>query len=90
MIDWFGKQGIPWHLRVATRPHCREFKMLTFAHIFHSTPQDSSAVVAVMSDVISQLKIIMRELKKVYYPQDNAGCAHCSFTMVCAIILGLQ
>ena len=63
--------------------------MLTFAHIFHSTLQDSSAVVAVMSDVISQLKIIMPELKTVYYRQDNAGCDHCGFTMVCAIILGL-
>ena len=64
--------------------------MLTFAHIFLSTPKDSSAVVAVMSDVISQLKIIMAELKTVYYRQDNGGCDHCGFTMVWAIILGLQ
>ena len=64
--------------------------MMTFAHIFHSTAQDSSAVVAVMSDVISQLKIIMPELKTVYYRQDNAGCDPCGLTMVCAIILGLQ
>ena len=64
--------------------------MLTFAHIFHSTPQDSSAVVALMSDVISQLKIIVLELKTVYYRQDNAGCDHCDFTTVCSIILGLQ
>lgn len=77
-------------MRVATRRHCREFEMLTFAHIFHSTPQDSSAVVAVMSDVMSQLKVIMPELKTVYYRQDNGGCDHCGFTMVCAKILGLQ
>ena len=64
--------------------------MLTVAHIFHSTPQDNSAVVAVMSDVISQLKVIMPELKTVYYRQDSAGCDHCSFIMVCTIILGLQ
>ena len=63
--------------------------MLTFAHIFHSTLQDSSAVVAVMSHVISQLKIIMPELKTVYYRQDNGGCDHCAFTMVCAITLGV-
>ena len=63
--------------------------MLIFSHIFHSTLQDNSAVIAVMSDVISQLKIIMPELKTVYYRQDNAGCDHCGFTMVCAIILGL-
>ena len=88
--DWFGKRGIPWHLTVATRRQRGEFEMLTFAHIFHSTPQDSSAVVAVMSDVISQLKIIMPDLKTVYYRQDNAGCYHCGFTLVCAKILGLQ
>ena len=63
--------------------------MRTFAHIFRSTLQDSSAVVAVMSVVISQLKIIMPELKTVDYRQGNAGCDHCGFTMVCAIILGL-
>ena len=40
--------------------------MLLFAHIFHSTLQDSSAVVAVMSDVISQLKIIMPELSRQF------------------------
>ena len=88
--DWFGKRGIPWHLTVATRRQRGEFEMLTFAHIFHSTSQDSSAVVAVMSDVIRQLKIIMPELKTVYYRQDNAECYHCGFTLVCAKILGLQ
>ena len=88
--DWFGKRGIPWHLTVATRRQHGEFEMLTFAHIFHMTSQDSSAVVAVMSDVIRQLEIIMPELKTVYYRQDNAGCYHCGFTLVCAQILGLQ
>ena len=42
-----------------------------------------------MSDV-SQLKIIMPELKTLYYRQDNATCYHCGFALVCAKILGLQ
>ena len=63
--------------------------MLTFAHIFHSTLQDSSSVVALMSGVIIQLKIVMPELKTVYYRQGNARCDNCGFTMVRAIILGL-
>lgn len=88
--DWFGKRGIPWHLTVATRRQGGEFEMLTFAHIFHMTCQDNSAVVAIMSDVIRQLKIIMPELKTIYYRQDNAGCYHCGFTLVCAQVLGLQ
>ena len=76
--DWFGKRRIPWHLAVATR---RELQMLTFAHIFKSCSQDSSAILAVMADVIRQLKI-------VYYRQDNAGCYHCRTTLVCAAALG--
>ena len=58
--------------------------------LFHSTSEDRSAVVAVMSDVIRQLKIIMPELNTVYYLQDNAGFYHCGFTLVCAKILGIQ
>ena len=55
--------------------------MLTFAHIFKSCSQDSSAALAVMADVIRQLKI-------VYYWQDNAGCYHCGTTLVCTAALG--
>ena len=42
-------------------------------HIFHSTPQDSRAVVAVMSDVISQLKTIMPELKTFIIVKTRVG-----------------
>ena len=55
--DWFGKRGIPWHSTVATRREEGELQMLTFAHIFKSCSQDSCAVLAVMADVIRQLKI---------------------------------
>ena len=88
--ECFGKRGIPWHLTFATRRQRGELEMPISAHIFHTNPQDISAVVAVMSDVISQLKIIMPELNTVYYRQNNAGCYHCVFTLVCAKILGLQ
>ena len=37
--------------------------MLTFAHIFKSCSQDSCAVLAVMADVIWQLKIAMPGLE---------------------------
>ena len=65
--DWFGERGIPWHLTFATRREGGELQMLTFAHIFKSCSQDSSAVLAVMADVIRQLKIVMPGLKIVYY-----------------------
>ncbi|KAK3715613.1 hypothetical protein QZH41_000987 [Actinostola sp. cb2023] len=52
--------------------------------------QDSSAVLAVMADVIRQLKAIMPDLKTVSYRQDNAGCYHCGATIVCASTLGVN
>ena len=61
--DWFGKRGIPWHLTVATRREEGELQMLTFAHIFKSCSQDSCTVLAVMADVIRQLKIAMPSLR---------------------------
>ena len=61
--------------------------MLRFTHIFKSCSQDSCAVLAVMANVIRQLKIAMPGLKTVYCCQDNAGCYHCGTTLVCAAAL---
>ncbi|KAK3722873.1 hypothetical protein QZH41_020449, partial [Actinostola sp. cb2023] len=88
--DWFGKRGIPWHVTVATRKNGLEHEMLTFVHIFPSCSQDSCAVIAVMADVIKQLKITMPSLTSVFYRQDNAGCYHCGATITCARVLGLH
>ena len=87
--DWFGKRGLPWHVTVATRKKDFEYEMLTFIHIFPSCSQGSTAVIAVMSDVIKQLKVIMPSLASVYYRQDNAGCYHSGATINCARIIGM-
>ncbi|KAK3751009.1 hypothetical protein QZH41_020167 [Actinostola sp. cb2023] len=80
--DWFGKRGIPWHVRVAIRKGINdELQMLTFVNVFQNCVQDSCTVVAVMSDVLEQLKKSMPELKQVFYWQDNAGCYHCGSTI---------
>ena len=57
--DWFGKRGIPWHISVAFRKLDEQIELLTFCHIFKSCTQDSSAVLAVMANVIEQLKSTM-------------------------------
>lgn len=88
--DWFGKRGIPWHITVAFRKASDHLHMLTFAHIFQACSQDSCAVLAVMADVIKQLKTTMSGLKTVSYRQDNAGCYHCGATIVCASVLGAE
>ena len=73
--DWFAKRGIPWHVTVAIRKS-PDLEMMTFVHIFPACSQDSCTVLAVMSDVIQQLKTAMLDLKTVFYRQDNAGCYH--------------
>ena len=81
--DWFGKRGIPWHVSVAMRNNGNnETEMLTFVHTFESCTQDSSAVLAIIDDVFSQLKGIMPEINCVYLRQDNAGCYHCASTLL--------
>lgn len=54
--DWFVKRGIPWHISVAFRKVSDRLQMLTFSHIFQTCTQDSCAVLAVMADIIKQLK----------------------------------
>ena len=86
--DWFGKRGIPWHISVEFRRREEKLEMLTMTHIFQSSSQDSCAVIAIMSDVIKQLKSLMPNVKMVYYRQDNAGCYHCGATIIAATKLG--
>ena len=88
--DWFGKRGIPWHISVAFRKVDDEIQLMTFCHIFKTSLSDSSAVLAIMADVIKQLKTALPSLTTVFYRQDNAGCYHCGATIVCASVLGSQ
>ena len=67
-----------------------EIQLMTFCRIFKSSLSDSSAVLAIMADVIKQLKTALPSLTTVFYHQDNAGCYHCGATIVCASVLGSQ
>ena len=51
-------------------------------HIFQKCTQDSPIVVAVLEDVVKQLKAIFPEINKVYLRQDNAGCYHSAATLL--------
>ena len=59
--------------------------MLTFVHIRESCNQDSVTVLAIIDDVLKQLKTTMPDdVNCVYFRQDNAGCSH-SASMLLAI-----
>ncbi|CAH3018512.1 unnamed protein product [Porites evermanni] len=83
--DWFTKRGIPWHIAVALRRGTdSQMEKMTFVHIFNSCNQDSRTVPAILNHVFHRLKGIMPQLQSVYPRQDNAGCYHCSLSIVTA------
>ena len=56
--------------------------MLTFVHIFQSCNQDSVTVLAIIDDVLKQLKTTMPDVNRVHFRQDNAGCYHSASTLL--------
>ena len=88
--EWFAKRGIPWHISMAFRKVSDQLQMLTIVHVFQTCNQDFHVVIAVMEDVVKQLKNTMPHLKTVNYRQDNAGCYHSGPTIICAGKVGKQ
>ncbi len=80
--DWFGKRGISWHIAVAMTKREDCLKLLTFVHVFESCTQDSPAVLAIIDDVVNQLKSERPEIKQISFRQDNAGCYHSAFNLL--------
>ena len=80
--DWFGKRGISWHVSVAMRKIDGKLQNLTLVHVFDKSNHDSLYVLAVIDDVIFQLKRKMPGLKSVNFRQDNAACYHSSATII--------
>ena len=81
--NWFGKRGISWHIATAIRKsEAGESEMLTFVHVFQSCSQDSSTMIAIVDDVLKQLKSTMPEVNCVNFRMDNAGCYHSASTLL--------
>ena len=58
-------------------------QMLTFVHILESCNQDSITVLAIIDDVLQQLKTAMPDdVKCVFFRQDNAGCSQSASTLL--------
>ena len=80
--DWYGKKGISWHIAVALTKREDQLQMLTFVHVFQSCTQDSYTVMAIIDDVVRQLKTEIPDLDKISLRQDNAGCYHSAFNLL--------
>lgn len=80
--DWFGKRGVSWHISVVYRRLNDELQWQGYIHIIQSCSQGSTAVIAIMQDVLKALKTQYPEIKNAYFKQDNAACYHSCETIV--------
>ena len=85
--EFFGKKGFSWHLTVCQSKQGGELVAQIFVQIIESGLQDSHTVVTVMEHVLKTLKHEHPELTIVVYRQDNAGCYHCTTTILACRIL---
>ena len=86
--DWFGKRGISWHISVIYRRVEGVLQWQGFIHIIQSCSQGSSAVIAIMHHVLTTLKQEHPEINTAFFRQDNAGCYHCSHTILACSNMG--
>ena len=58
-------------------------QMLTFVHILESCNQDSVTVLAIINDVLKQLKTAMPDdVNCLYFRQDHTGCSQSASTLL--------
>ncbi|XP_071144033.1 uncharacterized protein [Mytilus edulis] len=84
--EWFGKQGISWHMICALvcRPQAEEdendddknFDIYSMVHIVEEQKQGWHIVSQIFSSAFKILKSINPHLKHAYIRSDNAGCYH--------------
>ena len=57
MVDWFGKQGINWHVAVSLIKIEDEFQTMSHIHIFKDpVNQDAATTTAVICDIVEFAK----------------------------------
>ena len=57
--------------------------LVTFVHILESCNQDSVTVLAIIDDVLKQLKTAMPDdVNCLYFRQDNTGCSQSASTLL--------
>uniref|UniRef100_A0A7E4V3E4 C2H2-type domain-containing protein n=1 Tax=Panagrellus redivivus TaxID=6233 RepID=A0A7E4V3E4_PANRE len=72
--DYFGKKGMSYHITNVLTKKSGAFVTHDFVHILDETLQDSDAVIAIITDVLTNISIC--GINKVILRSDNAGCYH--------------
>ena len=60
------------------------FKYKVFEHVFDQCTQDSETVVAILNDILCDIKVTDPHIKNVLIRSDNADCCHSANTLVSA------
>ncbi|XP_062575515.1 uncharacterized protein LOC134237441 [Saccostrea cucullata] len=83
--NWFGKQGISWHVTCAIfLEHPRDdadsqekkFSLVSFVHVLQGGNQGWFSVACILKNSLEKLKCLNPHLSEVYLKSDNAGCYH--------------
>ncbi|XP_063416575.1 uncharacterized protein LOC134698600 [Mytilus trossulus] len=85
--EWFGKQGISWHMICALvrKPQSendsndeddKNYDIYSMVHIVEEQKQGWHIVSQIFSSAFKMLKSIHPHLRDVYIRSDNAGCYH--------------
>lgn len=82
--EWFGKQGISWHMicAVICHPHSddidnsNKFDIISMIHLIEEGKQGWHLVSQIFGDAFQTLKSLHPHLRDAYIRSDNAGCYH--------------
>ena len=85
--DFFGKQGLSWHVSVCHRKVGGKLESQTFIHILQTGLQETTAVVLIMDHVRRLLKKQHPEIVRSCFQQNNARCYHSAKTILSVDIL---
>ncbi|CAF1548365.1 unnamed protein product [Adineta ricciae] len=82
MIDVSEKNSVDHN--TTHKENKQSFKYKIFVHVFDECTQDSETVLAILSDVLSQIKQADPQIENAYVRSDNAGCYHSASTLALA------
>ena len=75
--QWYGKRGISWHISSVVYKNADDkLEVTTYAHLFDACKQDWFAVISIIENLLSRIKVAHFSISEAYLRSDEAGCYH--------------
>ena len=74
--ELFAKRGVNWHLCSVIVKKGGKLEVSSYAHLLNSCSQDWFAVLSILEQLMTVIKISHPTIKKVYLRSDEVGCNH--------------